>query len=99
MITLAMLSVFSDPDPHLFAESHGVVLSCTYSGDEAIIVTDYSSISSVVAMVPHRPPGWNMESNRYFVVEKPGLDVADLSGIMQEGLGDDECEDDAAAGL
>lgn len=95
-----MLSVFSDPDPHLLAKSHGVVLSCTYSGDENLIVTEYSSISSVIAMVPHWPPGWNEGSSQYFVVEKPGLDIADLSGTVQEGLGDDECESDfAAAGL
>ena len=41
------------------------------------------SILSVVAMVHHLPfPGDNSE--RCFVVEKPGLDVASLGGVAED---------------
>ena len=41
------------------------------------------SILSVVAMVHHLPfPGDTSE--RYFVVEKPGLDVASLGGVAED---------------
>jgi hypothetical protein len=46
-------------------------------------VIDVKSILSVVAMVPHLPfPGDTSE--RYFVVEKPGLDVASLGGVVED---------------
>jgi hypothetical protein len=40
-------------------------------------------------MIPHRPkiPG-EQEKDRFFVVEKPGLDVADLGGY-EEDVGDE----------
>jgi len=45
-------------------------------------VIDVKSIRSVVAMIPHLPFPGNMEE-RYFVVEKPGLDVACLGGSVE----------------
>jgi hypothetical protein len=46
------------------------------------------SIKAVVAMVPHQPfPGEAVE--RYFVVEKPGLDVASLGGSVEDVPDDD----------
>jgi hypothetical protein len=49
-------------------------------------VIDVKSILSVVAMVPHRPhlPFPGDTSERYFVVEKPGLDVASLGGVAED---------------
>jgi hypothetical protein len=45
-------------------------------------VVDIKSIMSVIAMVPHLPfPGDS--SDRYFAVEKPGLDVAWLGGVVE----------------
>lgn len=89
MITLAMISVFSDPHPALLRESHGTVLSCTYSGNDSLIVTDISFIRSVVAMVPHHPPSW--DEDRFLVVEQPGLDVMNLGGFT-DCVSDIDCE-------
>jgi hypothetical protein len=51
-------------------------------------VIDVKSIMSVVGMVPHLPfPGETL--TRYFVVEKPGLDVAVLGGV-EEVVADEE---------
>jgi hypothetical protein len=45
-------------------------------------VIDAKLILSVVAMVPHNLfPGETLE--HYFVVEKPGLDVARLGGVVE----------------
>ena len=79
MITLAMISVFSDPHPALLRESHGTVLSCTYSSNDSLIVTDISFIQSVVTMVLHHPPSW--DEDQFFVMEWPGLDIMNLGGF------------------
>ena len=46
-------------------------------------VIDVKSILGVVAMVPHFPFSADT-SERYFVVEKPGLDVASLGGVAED---------------
>lgn len=46
------------------------------------MVIAVSQIQSVVAMVPHHPPGCD-DDNRFFLVERPGLDVANLGGADQ----------------
>ena len=46
------------------------------------------SIAAAVAMVPHSPfPGESVQ--RFFAVEKPGLDVAWLGGVTEEVIDDD----------
>jgi hypothetical protein len=57
-------------------------LSCVYEGDAYLQVIDIKSILSVVAMVPHHPIAED-PLDRYFVVEKPGLDVACLGGVIE----------------
>ena len=47
------------------------------------MVVDVKHISSVIAMVPHKPfDGDSIQ--RYFVVEKPGLEVACLGGVEEQ---------------
>jgi len=85
--TLAVISVYSRPDQRLCELSYHTLLSCTRSGDSDLRVIDVKLITAVVAMVPHTPfPG---ETTRYFVVEKPGLEVMVLGGGMEE-VPDDE---------
>jgi hypothetical protein len=80
--TLALVSLYSLPHNELFENSHHTLLSCVYEGDAHLHVIDIKSIMSVVAMVPHHPfPG--DDQDRYFVVEKPGLDVARLGGVVE----------------
>ncbi|KAG1761276.1 hypothetical protein EDD22DRAFT_780076 [Suillus occidentalis] len=78
--TLALISTYSAPDPALLEASHHTVVSCSHLGDASLQVIDVKSIHAVVAMVPHNV---NNEE-RFFVVEKPGLDVADLGGYEEE---------------
>lgn len=45
-------------------------------------VIDVKTIRSVIAMVPHKPFHEDTQQ-RYFIVEKPGLDVAYLGGNVE----------------
>ena len=77
---LAMVSLYSDPCQDLLKLSYHTLFSCTYDIDMKVI--DVKTIRSVIAMVPHKPfPGDTRQ--RYFVVEKPGLDVAYLGGNVE----------------
>ena len=77
--TLALVSVYSPPHSELLKLSHHTLLSCTYEGDNSL---------RVIAMVPHQPfSGEGTE--HFFVVEKPGLDVASLGGST-ESVPDEE---------
>lgn len=46
------------------------------------MVVDVKCISHVIAMVPHQPFGDSIQ--RYFVVEKPGLEIACLGGVEEQ---------------
>lgn len=82
-----MLYLYSDVDRNLLKASYGTLLSLSYSGDQSIAVIDVKMIEAVVAMVPHFPYGNHIQ--KYFVVEKPGLAVASLGGVI-EIVPDDE---------
>lgn len=65
-----MVTFYSSPHQELLELSYNTtLLSCAHQKDLKEI--DMQSIRSVVAMVLHQPFG----EPRYFVVEKPGLDV------------------------
>ncbi|KAG2030702.1 hypothetical protein BDR03DRAFT_936586 [Suillus americanus] len=80
----AVISVFSAPDADLVRLSNQTVLSCKYLGDEGLRVVDVNSIKSVVAMILHRPtlPSGVIE-DRFFVLERPGLNVYQF-GVEQD---------------
>jgi hypothetical protein len=80
--SLAMVSTYSAPHQHLFQLSYHTLWSCTHGGDSSLMVIDIKSIEAVVAMVPHQP--FPDSPGRYFLVEKPGLGVAFLSGYVEE---------------
>ncbi len=82
--TLAVVSVFSSPLPHLFNRSHGTFISCKYLGDESVIVINVKCIKAVVAMVPHSPPDVDDGEKYYYLVERPGLDITDLGDFGSE---------------
>ena len=62
---LAIVSVYSEPDPDLLAISNGTLVSCQSFGDDALAAIDISCIQSVVAMVPHTLPHF-VDSERHF---------------------------------
>ena len=83
---LALVSLYSDPDVALLRVSHNTLWSCEYHGDSALKFVDVRSIKSVVAMIPHSPAIGEQEAReRFFLVEKPGFDIALIAG-MEEGI-------------
>ncbi|KJA14969.1 hypothetical protein HYPSUDRAFT_149723, partial [Hypholoma sublateritium FD-334 SS-4] len=90
VFTLAVISVYSEPDPTLLKESAGTVVACRYRGDSSLVVIDFTSIVSVVGMVPHNFPGLDVEEDWRYVVEKPGLDVLELGGAYSSDNVDSE---------
>ena len=80
--SLAIISVYSPPHAGLLTLSYNTLWSCTYHGNHLLRVIDAKSISAVVVMVPHRPFPED-SSERFFVVEKPGLDISFLGGVTE----------------
>jgi hypothetical protein len=82
------VSTYSAPHRQLFEISYGTLWSCTFGGDNSLIVIDVKSIEAVVAMVPHQP--FPDSPGRFFLVEKPGLDIAFLSGHVEDVRNEEE---------
>jgi hypothetical protein len=84
--TLALISVYSAPDPTLWELSHKTIKSCQYLADAQLVVIDVKTIHSVVAMVPHKVilPGKAAIEERWFVVEKPGLEAVEIGGFVED---------------
>lgn len=84
-VTVALVSFYSSPSQQLLDESYNTLISCTSLGDAGLKVIPVKSITAVIAMVPHAPFG----VERYFVVEKPGLDVTTLGGAGEDDIPDE----------
>ena len=92
--TLAMASVFSDPDPILLKKSHRTLAVVDHRGAAGLEVIDVKSIEAVVAMLPFKFALNKVErasaaqcaaaKHRFFVGEKIGLDVAYWAGRIEE---------------
>ncbi|KAF8147192.1 hypothetical protein B0H34DRAFT_666950, partial [Crassisporium funariophilum] len=80
VLTLAIISVYSDPNPELLTASHGTFIYCNYIGDASLQVISVDCIQSVVSMVPHRLEGYRVDGDYHYLVERPGLDVVRLGG-------------------
>jgi hypothetical protein len=79
---LALVSLYSAPDPRLLKASHNTLWSCEHHGDSALRFIDAKAIQSVIAMIPHTPRIEAQQlGERFFLVEKPGLDVALIGGV------------------
>ncbi|KAG6852239.1 hypothetical protein C0991_001710 [Blastosporella zonata] len=83
--TLAAISLYTRPDEELLHISAGTLWSCRHQGDNAVIVVDVKCIAAVVAVVPHSTgilgDSWK---ERVFVVEKPGLDISIMAGVVED---------------
>lgn len=65
--------MFSEADPHVFKESYGTVLLCTYHGTNGIQIIDAKWITDVVGMVPFEYTQGQtnyLDGTQYFAVEK-----------------------------
>ncbi|KAG1868828.1 hypothetical protein C8R48DRAFT_598226 [Suillus tomentosus] len=75
----ALVSLYSNPDHDLLHRSNGTFYTCTYQGEAALAVVKATCLQSVVAMVPHLLGN----IRRFYMFEKPGLDVANLEGFLR----------------
>lgn len=79
---LVLVPVLSKPNDSFLSLSMGTLWSCGSQGDEVLKFIDVKTIQAVVAMIPHRPKILGLPlSERFFLVKKPGLDVATLAGV------------------
>jgi hypothetical protein len=85
---LALVSLFSEPDPTLLDLSFQALWSCQYQGDMALRFIDVKTIQAIVSMVPHMTAiqGRPVEEC-FFLVEKPGLDVVVMTGADEDMSG------------
>jgi hypothetical protein len=95
-VLVTLVSLFSTPDPTLLHLSVNMLWSCAYQGDSALEFVNVNCIQAVVAMVPHTLviDGQEM-SERFFLVKKPGFDVAVMTGLVEgsdEGNGEGDSE-------
>jgi len=85
---VALISLYSPPDPDLLKISSDTLLVCKYQGDDSLILVEAQAIKSVIAMVPfmEKPEDGSprYHDGRFFVVEMPGQSLAELG--MVEGL-------------
>ena len=87
--SLVLVSLYSRPCPTLLKVSVNTLWSCEYQGDSGLIFIDVKSIRSVVAMIPHVPlVDGRQAGERFFLVEKPGFDVAVMAGV-EEGISEE----------
>lgn len=75
-IDVALVTLYSNPHPHLLERSYGVLASCTKLGEESLQIIKITDIRSVVAMIPHCPVVHGVAQDRYFLAEKTGMDIA-----------------------
>jgi hypothetical protein len=81
LVCYALVSLYGPPDADLLEDSYHTLWACAYLGNESLIVIKAESIISVVSMQP-LPSLEGEEENRWFVVEKSGLDDTDLTGYV-----------------
>ncbi|KAI9447399.1 hypothetical protein H4582DRAFT_1803124 [Lactarius indigo] len=82
---LALVSLYSQPDSSLLRLSMNTLWLCVYLGDGVLKFVDVKAIQSVVTMIPHRPSiDGRPAEDRFFSVEKPGFDVAIMSGVEDD---------------
>ncbi|KAG2337345.1 hypothetical protein BDR05DRAFT_978538 [Suillus weaverae] len=76
-VNVALVTLYSLPQPELLALSYGALIFCIHEGEESLCVIDVNTIQSVVGMIPHKPtlPNGQVEE-WFFLVEKTGLDIA-----------------------
>jgi hypothetical protein len=78
--TYALVLVWSEPDLDLLQASSNTVYLCVYQGQTDLQVIDVKTIMSVVAMVPMTPRDGDC-SSRFFLLEKPGLEIMGLGDV------------------
>ncbi len=79
----ALVSMYSRPVEDILVESSNTLWACRYRGDDGLQVVNLSSITACVSMQPLPPVPTDPEGGFWFVVEKSGLEDAQLSGYEE----------------
>jgi hypothetical protein len=83
-MALALISLYSRPNPTLLSLSVNTLWSCEYEGDCTLRFINVKTIHVVVVIIPHRLViGGQQIGEQFFLVEKPGLDVAVMLGVQE----------------
>jgi hypothetical protein len=80
--TYALVSIYSPPHAETLKNSYNTYWSCTHGRPQDMKVIPVKTIVSVVAMIPHKL-FQNDSEQRYFLAEKPGLEVARIGGVEE----------------
>jgi hypothetical protein len=95
--TLAMVSLYTLPDPGMLQQSCNTLLVCKYQGDTALKVIDAQLVLSVVVMPPlpltTTEVLCNMDGkydNLFYVGDKPGLETMHYAGADEDMAGEPE---------
>lgn len=89
-LSLALVLLYLNLDIDLLRLLHDTLWLCEYQGDSALKVIDIRIIKSVVVMIPYLPAIEGQEvCDHFFLVEKPGFDVALIVGT-EESIPSDE---------
>ncbi|GLB43663.1 hypothetical protein LshimejAT787_1401750 [Lyophyllum shimeji] len=90
--TLAVATLFTEPDADMFKSSHSTVCSCKLSDD--VKAFHVKAIEALVSMVPFfkvAPDGTIITpENEFFLVEKPGLEITQLLDPVDEEDSDND---------
>jgi len=74
---IALVMLYSPPQPYIFQELYGVLVSSTKLGNSSLCAIKVTTICSVIGMVPHHINLLEgVGEDRYFLVEKMGLELA-----------------------
>jgi hypothetical protein len=93
MHTLAVGTLFSEPDADLLNSSYSTVYACKLT--DRVKVFHVQCVEAVVAMIPYfkvTQDDGNIitPENEYFLLEKPGLEITQL--LDQIGMNNDDVD-------
>jgi len=84
---VALISLYSAPDPDILKTTSDVLVVCWYQGDESLVLVEAQAIKSSIAMFPFFEKAEEDRSRchegRFYIGEMPGLTLAELG--MEEG--------------
>ncbi|EIW80871.1 hypothetical protein CONPUDRAFT_73881 [Coniophora puteana RWD-64-598 SS2] len=82
---VAVIWLYSELDHSLLGLSAGTMCTCKSLGNDATYVICLKQIVDVVAMIPHKPTLLSGEEElRFFMVETPGMDIANFAEYEDE---------------
>jgi hypothetical protein len=86
--SLALISMFSNPDQEILALSNHAAYICRHGGTDALTVVEVKAITAVVSMVPDYEVTVDgsiiIPENRYSLMEAPLIRLVTLCGTVED---------------